>query len=172
MGGINFLKSDLFFLIFTTLIIFFEYFLYITYYSIKGPRKRIFTEKTADDLFIRRKRSSLLQKRLLFFFLIVSIIYISDNYVKIFLNILNQFIIIEFFLHFIFCFINGTIFFSLIMVTLDLKVLKDTIFIKKLNFKDKAKQVNNKNIFLMMIIFLLNLLIGSIFILIFKVWNY
>ena len=102
IGGINFLKSDLFFLIFTISIIFFEFFLYISYYAIKGPIKRILYEKSVDDLFKRRKKSCFLQKNLLYFFIIISIICILDNYIKIFFEILYQFIIIELFLYFIF----------------------------------------------------------------------
>lgn len=169
MGGINFLKSDLFFLIFMISIIFFELFLYIIYYSIQGPVKRIYSEKSVDDLFNRRNKSCKWQNKLLFFFIIISFFYIFDSYIKLFIQILNQFIIIELFLHFIFLLINGILFFSLIMVTLDIKLLKDLIYQQKSNKNNCLKMKKVEEIFQIVAIFVFSLIIGNLLLLITKI---
>ena len=64
MGGINFLKIDSFFLIFTMAIIFVEYLLYISYYTVKGPASRIFDENDIEDLIERRKKSTIKQVKI------------------------------------------------------------------------------------------------------------
>jgi len=168
LGGINFLKSDLFFLIFTISIIFFEFYIYLIHYSIKGPIKRIINEKTIDDLFIRRNKSQQLQNKLLFFLIIISTIYIFDNYIRLFIEILYQFIIIELFLNLIFCLIDGIIFFSLIMVTIDTKILKDSIYNQKNNnYNLKTKTI--EEIFQIITFFIIVLMIGNLFLLFFKI---
>lgn len=168
MGGINFLKSDLFFLIFTISIIFFEFNLNILYYTIKGPIKRISNEKSIEDLFIRHNKSCRFQKEILFFFNIISIIYIFDNYIKIFVQISNQFIIIELFLHFILCLILGILFFSLIMVTLDTKILKNKIHLEKSN-NNCLKVKKSKEILQIMTFFVLTLIIGNLLVIFIKI---
>jgi len=169
MGGINFLKSDSFFLIFTLSIIFLEYFLYNSYYSIKGASSRIFKEKNTEDLFERRKKSEKLQKKLKFFLILIYLIYIFDIFMKIFIDLLYQFIIIELFLHFIFCFVIGSLFFPLIMVTLDTYILNDSLYQKIAQKKStnlyKRKKINE--IFQLLFPFFIILISSNVLILIF-----
>ncbi|MHA1380320.1 MAG: hypothetical protein ACTSRG_18295 [Candidatus Helarchaeota archaeon] len=166
IGGINFLKSDSFFLIFTVSIIFFEYFLYISYYSFKGPKSRIFKEYNVQELYDTRNKNSLMQKNLEIFFLIVCIVYIFDIYIKILINFLYQIIIIELFINFIFCFIVGTLFFPLIMVTLDTRVLNDDIFEKISKTDNSQKRKKISEIFQCVLIISILIILGNIFLLV------
>ena len=143
MGGINFLKIDSFFLIFTMSVIFMEYFVYIAYYTRKGPASRIFKEKTIGELIERCKKSGIRQMRIYQFFILMWIIFIFDGLIRIFLGIANQLIIIELFLNFIFCFILGSLYFPLIMLTMDTYIINDS---KYKEFGIDIKEVKHKSI--------------------------
>ena len=85
------------------------------------------------------------------------------------IQILNQFIIIELFIHFIFLLVNGILFFSLIIVTLDIKLLKDLIYQQKTKKNNCLKMKKIEVIFQIVAIFVISLIIGDLLLLITKI---